>query len=344
MLVVLFDILFTPFEVSFYQEERRTTFLKMIFPILETVFIVDILINFRMAYYDKGMLVTNGRQIVHYYLRKGFSLDFLAVLAELIAVVSYGTSLWYLKIIKIVRVKKLFFMTNRIEDFLNLQRSVSATLKLIKLWGTILIVGHWIACLFHILAYNRKDTEMTWLDKANLENGSIFERYIAAFYWAVMTMTTVGYGDIGPTTAVERLFTIAAMIIACALFGYSMNTIGVIFQEINSEKQQAKEKIRSVKNYMNQKNLGRNIQTRVKNYLQYMIDSKNFHKHEEEEFFKMLSQALKDEIISEVNGKILVECKIFSTNFSYKSSMHLSRFMYEKFLSPEEVLFEVIKF
>jgi hypothetical protein len=156
-----------------------------------------------------------------------------------------------------------------------------------------------------------------------------------------MTMTTVGYGDIGPTSAIERLFTIAAMIIACALFGYSMNTIGLIFQEINSEKLQAKEKIRSVKNYMNQKNLGRNIQTRVKNYLQYMIDSKNFHKHEEEEFFKMLSQTLKDEIVSEVNGKILIECKIFSTNFSHKSSMYLSKFMTEKFLTPEEILFEV---
>jgi hypothetical protein len=112
-----------------------------------------------------------------------------------------------------------------------------------------------------------------------------------------------------------------------------------ISQNENSEI--LREKIRSIKNYMNEKNLGRNIQTRVKNYIQYMIDSKNFHKHDEDEFFKMLSQNLKDEIISEVNGKILTECRIFSTNFSNKALMYLARFMQEKFVSPEEMIFSV---
>ena len=55
----------------------------------------------------------------------------------------------------------------------------------------------------------------------------------------------------------------------------------------------------------------------------------------------MLSQSLKDEIIAEVNGKILMDCKFFSTCFTQKACLHLSKFMVEKFLAPEELLFQV---
>lgn len=70
-----------------------------------------------------------------------------------------------------------------------------------------------------------------------------------------------------------------------------------------------------------------------------MIDSKNFHSTDEEAFFKMLSQSLKDEIIAEVNGKILVDCKFFSSCFTSKACLFLSKYMVEKFMAPEEMLF-----
>lgn len=102
-----------------------------------------------------------------------------------------------------------------------------------------------------------------------------------------------------------------------------------------------REKISSVKHYMNQKSLGKNIQTRVKNYIQYIIDSRALYKNDEEEFLELLSQGLKDEIISEVNGKILASSHIFSINFSHKASLNLAKYMKEASLAPEEVLFEV---
>lgn len=99
--------------------------------------------------------------------------------------------------------------------------------------------------------------------------------------------------------------------------------------------------MRSVRKYMNQKGLGKNIQIRVKNYLQYMIESRMLYKHDDEEFFELLSQNLKEEIISEVNGKILVEAKLFSINFTAKAASRLAQHMKEIFVSPEEVIFEV---
>ena len=51
-------------------------------------------------------------------------------------------------------------------------------------------------------------------------------RYINSIYWAVTTMNTVGYGDISPQTATERLFGIFFLLIACGVFSFTMNTIG----------------------------------------------------------------------------------------------------------------------
>jgi hypothetical protein len=45
----------------------------------------------------------------------------------------------------------------------------------------------------------------TWLTAAGLEDASVHRQYIAAFYWAVMTTTTVGYGDVTPQNYVEMV-------------------------------------------------------------------------------------------------------------------------------------------
>ena len=47
-----------------------------------------------------------------------------------------------------------------------------------------------------------------------------------AVYWAVATMTTVGYGDISPQTPIERGLGVFFLLIACIVFSFTLNTIG----------------------------------------------------------------------------------------------------------------------
>ena len=44
-----------------------------------------------------------------------------------------------------------------------------------------------------------------------------------------MTMTTVGYGDITPKNNFEYLFANIAMFFSCGVFGFAINSIGIIF-------------------------------------------------------------------------------------------------------------------
>ena len=54
-------------------------------------------------------------------------------------------------------------------------------------------------------------------------------KYLVGYYWAIVTMITVGYGDITPKSNETKLFTIVIMIISSGIFGYIMNKIALIF-------------------------------------------------------------------------------------------------------------------
>ena len=47
-------------------------------------------------------------------------------------------------------------------------------------------------------------------------------------------MITVGYGDVLPANTYEKILCIFTMLIACGVFGYSLNVIGTIINELFS--------------------------------------------------------------------------------------------------------------
>jgi len=52
------------------------------------------------------------------------------------------------------------------------------------------------------------------------QDHEILQKYIISLYWAFMTMTTVGYGDIVPYSSSEKLLTILIMCISCGVFAW----------------------------------------------------------------------------------------------------------------------------
>ena len=107
-------------------------------------------------------------------------------------------------------------------------------MELLKLLFFILYVAHLCCCSWHYLAIYeiRRGEERTWFEAVGIRNSEWIVRYVHSLYYSIVSMVTVGYGDIAPQNFTERLFAIGLIVLACGMFAYSVTEIGNIVKEM----------------------------------------------------------------------------------------------------------------
>ena len=98
----------------------------------------------------------------------------------------------------------------------------------------IIIIAHYMGCFFFYFGMDDLRTNNRgWLIDEALIDEDFTTQYITSLYWAFTTMSAVGYGEIVPVTKDERTYAMAAMIMSCGIFAYTVNSIGNIVSRYN---------------------------------------------------------------------------------------------------------------
>jgi hypothetical protein len=126
------------------------------------------------------------------------------------------------KLLKIVKLLKpgnfdIADISDTLEDIAQ-SKIVQMIYRRFGVFANMMLLCHWLAC-------GMKLVDNGFLTQYQDVNGRIWAEYLAAIYWSMTTLTTVGYGDIIPTSDTERIYTTVSMVIGGGFYGYVVGAI-----------------------------------------------------------------------------------------------------------------------
>eukprot|EP00116_Pleurobrachia_bachei_P001955 sb/3462217/ len=151
-------------------------------------------------------------------------LDFMAIVPfymELIALMtssgSAGGKFVVLRICRTSRVVRIFRFARHNKELLVVMRVVSSASKEFAMLGMLIMV---FVLLFGTLLYY-----------CEMGHGSHFESIPLGCWWAIVTVTTVGYGDLAPKSTIGRLIGSIAVVLGIVILALPMTVIVSKFNE-----------------------------------------------------------------------------------------------------------------
>lgn len=342
-IITFFLLIIIPLFYCYDVNDNKSTIFYEITSIIEKsvsfLFLADIIINLNHTFYENGSEIKNRKKIIIFYLKSTFIYDLTSIL---------GVYLMYkndsiFQILILFKIKSLSSYLNSIENFL-LSNFLEGLVKILIQMTKILYVAHILSCIFNLLSnqlIKNGHYSNSWILENNLLNSDWIEKYTNAYYWAITTLTTVGYGDITPKNNIEKIFSIFVMLLGSGMFAYNLNKLSNIFNDISKDQTEYNANLKILNLMMRRKNLNSELQNKVRNYFHYINKTENKKQLEKEnEIFLKLSEDLQKEIVLNSNAAILKQSKFFCNNFSEEFLQNIVFKMKSKLFSPDEIIFE----
>ncbi len=240
-----------------------------------------------------------------------------------------------------IRIYKIPIIIGVFENYFQVSREIGSLIRVIKLGLVMYLYAHFCACALYALGSHEANPPGSWITNKDFEGESAGDLYVISVYWSAQTITTVGYGDITPVTIRERILLIFIFLCSSIILGYIIGTIASILSEMSSFTDENWEKIRLLKKYMDDKGLKKETQDRIMRYVRYYLGRENISKIKDSDLMQFLSEGLKDDIVKEVNVKMLNDCSMFSHNFGRPFLLAVAKELVEKSYGPDEYVFQV---
>ena len=120
----------------------------------------------------------------------------------------------------------------RVFKFVRYSSNIQTLLRVLRKERQILFTVFLIAVAYIIV---------TALIMFNMEESALFANFFDALYWATTTLTTVGYGDIYPSTDIGRVISMFSSIFGVAIIALPSGVITASYLDELRKKRQSKE-------------------------------------------------------------------------------------------------------
>ena len=195
--------------------KRDNSYTYMIEVVTGIIFLIDYCARVYTADYKMGY--KSFKAFIAYIFTPLAIFDLLSIIPVLYIFLPISSSIGLLKLFRIFRILKLIRYSKTMVIIANVLRKAKTQL---------------MAVLILIIIYIFVSAMLIFQLEPNL-----FENFFDALYWATISITTIGYGDIYPTTDVGRLITMISALMGVAVIALPSGMITAAYiNEINKKK------------------------------------------------------------------------------------------------------------
>ncbi|KAL0290374.1 UNVERIFIED_CONTAM: Potassium channel SKOR [Sesamum calycinum] len=277
----VYSSFFTPLEFAFFRGLPEKFFLLDIAG--QFAFLIDIVLCFFVGYRDPHSycLVHNPNLIAIRYLKSRFLVDLIGCLPWDAIYKACGRKelVRYMLWIRLSRALRVTEFFEKLEKDIRINYLFT---RIVKLFVVELYCTHTAACIFYYLATTLPPSQegYTWIGSlrmgdysyTNFREIDLWTRYITALYFAVVTMATVGYGEIHAVNTREMIFVMMYVSLDMILGAYLLGNMAALIVK-GSRTERFRDKMAELIKYMNKNKLGKNISKEVKGHLRLQYES-----------------------------------------------------------------------
>ncbi|NXC28946.1 KCNH1 protein, partial [Campylorhamphus procurvoides] len=305
LILTFYTAILVPYNVSFKTKQNNVAWL-VVDSIVDVIFLVDIVLNFHTTFVGPaGEVISDPKLIRMNYLKTWFVIDLLSCLPydvinafenvdEVSILVPLPLINYYLLVrvsslfssLKVVRLLRLGRVARKLDHYI--EYGAAVLVLLVCVFG---LAAHWLACIWYSIGdYEVIDEDTntirteSWLYQLGMSIGTPYRFntsgfgkweggpskdsvYISSLYFTMTSLTSVGFGNIAPTTDGEKIFAVAMMMIGSLLYATIFGNVTTIFQQMYANTNRYHEMLNSVRDFLKLYQVPKGLSERVMDYI-----------------------------------------------------------------------------
>ncbi|CAL1373518.1 unnamed protein product [Linum trigynum] len=268
---------------------------------VDAFFAIDIVLTFFVAYLDTTtyLLVDDHKKIATRYLTKPWfimdvasTLPFQTIYRIFSRRTSHADVFGFLNLLRLWRLRRVSQLFTRLEKDTRFSYFWTRYFKLV---GVTLLAVHSAACVYYWLAYHHPLEDDTWIGSEvhGFKHRSIWLGYTYSMYWSIVTLTTVGYGDLHAVNTGEKVFNMFYMLFNIGLTAYIIGNMTNLVVHSAVRTFAMRDSINEILRYANKNRLPESLKEQMLAHMQLRFKTAEL---KQEEVLEDLPKAIRSSI------------------------------------------------
>lgn len=365
IILLLYTFILTPYLMAF---EDVTIGSKWFYAdvFVDCCFFLDIIVTLNSAYVigDGGELEVSRKKIFINYLKGMLVIDFFSVFPFYLMGNSQSSRsnvfirfLRMARLTRIMRASKIanilkhFSSSTTMESFVEFFKTYSGITRLFTAINIVLLITHFTACMWYYSARLDDFGPDTWVARADLVNEPKSQLYLTSLYWALTTLTTVGFGDISALTIGEKVICMLWMMFGVGFYSFTVGTVTSVLSSMDAKSSMINSKLALIELFAKDSHLPDELTKKVTKLIKSQSETVTLDDKQRQLLLMQLPKTIRFEIAMTMHEKAASKIDFFRDQKSafvanvvpllQYTTIRSQEFVYLKDDYPEDIYFVV---